>query len=134
MKELQFDSGNLRITMDRKTLKEIEKRISADVYLEIRKADKDILSPRAKKLVGKHTIYEFKIRGAKKKQISRLKKGKITVEIPYRSSEIENSKQPFAYAINKKGNIVKQKKSSYDAKKKVIKFTTSQLSKVLTGY
>ena len=30
--------------MDRKTLKEIEKRISADVYLEIRKADKDILS------------------------------------------------------------------------------------------
>lgn len=75
MKELQFDSGNLRITMDRKTLKEIEKRISADVYLEIRKADKDILSRRAKKLVGKHTIYEFKIRGAKKKQISRLKKG-----------------------------------------------------------
>ena len=134
VKELQFDSGNLRITMDRKTLKEIEKRISADVYLEIRKADKDILSPRAKKLVGKHTIYEFKIRGAKKKQISRLKKGRITVEIPYRSSEIENSKQPFAYAINKKGNIVKQKKSSYDAKKKVIKFTTSQLSKVLTGY
>ena len=54
---LQFDSGNLRITMDRKTLKEIEKRISADVYLEIRKADKDILSRRAKKLVGKHTIY-----------------------------------------------------------------------------
>ena len=134
VKELQFDSGNLRITMDRKTLKEIEKRISADVYLEIRKADKYILSRRAKKLVGKHTIYEFKIRGAKKKQISRLKKGKITVEIPYRSSEIENSKQPFAYAINKKGNIVKQKKSSYDAKKKVIKFTTSQLSKVLTGY
>ena len=120
--------------MDRKTLKEIEKRISADVYLEIRKADKDILSRRAKKLVGKHTIYGFKIRGAKKKQISRLKKGRITVEIPYRSSEIENSKQPFAYAINKKGNIVKQKKSSYDAKKKVIKFTTSQLSKVLTGY
>ena len=134
MKELQFDSGNLRITMDRKTLKEIEKRISADVYLEIRKADKDILSRRAKKLVGKHTIYEFKIRGAKKKQISRLKKGKITIEIPYRSSEIENSKQPFAYAINKKGNIVKQKKSFYDAKKKAIKFTTSQLSKVLTGY
>ena len=134
VKELQFDSGNLRITMDRKTLKEIEKRISADVYLEIRKADKDILSRRAKKLVGKHTIYEFKIRGAKKKQISRLKKGKITIEIPYRSSEIENSKQPFAYAINKKGNIVKQKKSSYDAKKKAIKFTTSQLSKVLTGY
>ena len=44
VKELQFDSGNLRITMDRKTLKEIEKRISADVYLEIRKADKDILT------------------------------------------------------------------------------------------
>ena len=48
--------------------------------------------------------------------------------------QIENSKQPFAYAINKKGNIVKQKKSSYDAKKKAIKFTTSRLSKVLTGY
>lgn len=40
VKELQLDNGTVRAAIDLKTLKELNKRVNADIYLQIKKADK----------------------------------------------------------------------------------------------
>lgn len=134
VKELQLDSGSVRVTMDLKTLKEIKKRMNSDVYLKLQKQDKSVLSSKAKKIVKNRPIYEISITGKKKQTISRLKNGKLYVEIPYKRSKSEKKNRLFAYHINKKGNAEKLSKSYYDAENKTIKFTTKNVSTFAVGY
>lgn len=134
VKELQLDSGSVRVTMDLKTLKEIKKRMNSDVYLKLQKQDKSVLSSKAKKIVKNRPIYEISITGKKKQTISRLKNGKLYVEIPYKRSKSEKKNRLFAYHINKKGNAEKLSKSYYDVENKTIKFTTKNVSTFAVGY
>ena len=135
VKELQLDNGNVRATLDLKTLKELNKRVNADIYLQIKKADKRKLSAKTKKMIGKRPVYEVSITTtrAKTKQLSKVKKGKITIETRCTCSKTKRKKHMSSYAIDKKGNIIKKQKTSYDTKKKVIRYTTSQHSQRVTG-
>lgn len=78
-------------------------------------------------------MYELSITGAKKKQLSKLKKGTITVKIHYKISKKEKKKNLFAYSINKKGNVKKISKSYYDSKKKTVNFTTKRVFRFAVG-
>lgn len=135
VKELQLDNGNVRAVLDLKTLKELNKRVNADIYLQIKKADKRKLSAKTKKMIGKRPVYEVSITTtrAKTKQLSKVKKGKITIETRCTCSKTKRKKHMSSYAIDKKGNIIKKQKTSYDTKKKVIRYTTSQHSQRVTG-
>ena len=135
VKELQLDNGNVRATLDLKTLKELNKRVNADIYLQIKKADKRKLSAKTKKRIGKRPVYEVSITTtrAKTKQLSKVKTGKITIETRCTCSKTKRKNHMSSYAIDKKGNIIKKQKTSYDTKKKVIRYTTSQHSQRVTG-
>lgn len=132
-KALQLEFGNVTVTMDRNALKELKKQMNSDVYLHVKKLDKRILSSKAGKIVKKRPMYEISVTGAKKKQLSKLKKGKITVKIHYKVSKKENKKHIFAYTISKNGNVKKISKSYYDSKKQTVNFTTKSFSKFAVG-
>ena len=132
-KALQLEFGNVTVTMDRNTLKEMKKQMNSDVYFNVKKLDKHILSSKAGKIVKKRPMYEISVTGAKKKQLGRMKKGKITVKIHYKISKNENKKHIFAYNISKNGTVKKISKSYYDSKKQTVNFTTKSFSKFAVG-
>ena len=132
-KALQLEFGNVTIIMDRNAIKEINKQMKSDVSFQIKKSDRKILSSKAGKIVKKRPMYELSITGAKKKQLSKLKKGTITVKIHYKISKKEKKKNLFAYSINKKGNVKKISKSYYDSKKKTVNFTTKRVFRFAVG-
>lgn len=132
-KALQLEFGNVTVTMDRNALKEMKKQMNSDVYFHVKKLDKRVLSSKAGKIVKKRPMYEISVTGAKKKQLGKLKKGKITVKIHYKISKNENKKHIFAYTISKNGNVKKISKSYYDSKKQTVNFTTKSFSKFAVG-
>ena len=132
-KALQLEFGNVTVIMDRNAIKEINKQMKSDVSFQIKKSDRKILSSKACKIVKKRPMYELSITGAKKKQLSKLKKGTITVKIHYKISKKEKKKNLFAYSINKKGNVKKISKSYYDSKKKTVNFTTKRVFRFAVG-
>ena len=132
-KALQLEFGNVTVIMDRNAIKEINKQMKSDVSFQIKKSDRKILSSKAGKIVKKRPMYELSITGAKKKQLSKLKKGTITVKIHYKISKKEKKKNLFAYSINKKGNVKKISKSYYDSKKKTVNFTTKRVFRFAVG-
>ncbi len=132
-KALQLEFGNVTVTMDRNALKEMKKQMNSDVSFHVQKLDKRILSSKAGKIVKKRPMYEISVTGAKKKQLGKLKKGKITVKIHYKVSKNENKKHIFAYTISKNGNVKKISKSYYDSKKQTVNFTTKSFSKFAVG-
>ena len=132
-KALQLEFGNVTVTMDRNTLKEMKKQMNSDVYFNVKKLDKHILSSKAGKIVKKRPMYEISVTGAKKKTLGKLKKGKVTVKIHYKISKKEKKKDLFAYTISKKGNVKKISKSYYDSKKQTVNFTTKSFSKFAVG-
>ena len=132
-KALQLEFGNVTVIMDRNAIKEINKQMKSDVSFQIKKSDRKILSSKAGKIVKKRPMYELSITGTKKKQLSKLKKGTITVKIHYKISKKEKKKNLFAYSINKKGNVKKISKSYYDSKKKTVNFTTKRVFRFAVG-
>ena len=132
-KALQLEFGNVTVIMDRNAIKEINKQMKSDVSFQIKKSDRKILSSKAGKIVKKRPMYELSITGAKKKQLSKLKKGTITVKIHYKISKKEKKKNLFAYSINKKGNVKKISKSYYDSKKRTVNFTTKRVFRFAVG-
>lgn len=134
VKGLQLDSGNVKLILNQESLKEVKRQIPTDAYLKADRIGKNILSSKAKKIVGNRPIYDLAIIGANKKQLTNLKKGKITVEIPYTPSKKEKKKKLFVYSVKKKGNVTELSKATYNAKTKTIKVTTNKLAKIAVGY
>ena len=131
---MKFDTGDMCLTMNLKTLKEISRRIKSDVYLKIQRNNKSILTSKSKKIIQNRPIFQIFLTGRNKQKIDKFKNGILKVEIYYKSLKNEKKKGLFAYSVNGKGNVSRIAKSYYDSKKKTINFTTRTLGRFAVGY
>ena len=133
VKELKLNSGDVNLTLDTKSLKEIDKKMNSVVTFSIQKVDNKKLSAQAKKIIGERPVYDLSVIGGKKKQSFKLKHGQVHVAISYQASKKENKEKIFAYKIDENGAAVKIPGSYYDPATKTVHFVCSDVSTVAVG-
>ena len=133
VKELKLNSGDVNLTLDTKSLKEIDKKMNSAVTFSIQKVDNKKLSAKAKKIIGERPVYDLSVTGGKKKQSFKLKHGQVHVAISYQASKKENKEKIFAYKIDENGAAVKIPGSYYDPATKTVHFVCSDVSTVAVG-
>ena len=133
VKELKLNSGDVNLTLDTKSLKEIDKKMNSVVTFSIQKVDNKKLSAKAKKIIGERPVYDLSVIGGKKKQSFKLKHGQVHVAISYQASKKENKEKIFAYKIDENGAAVKIPGSYYDPATKTVHFESNDISIVAVG-
>ena len=133
IRELQWDNGNMRLTLDLKALRTIRKQTAKEVSLTLKKIGSKKILSKIKKTNRKSFAYEFSIIDAKKKKISSIKKGKITIELGYQRSHTDKKSKMYVYQMNKKGSAVNILKSHNDVKRKKIRFWVNHPCRVVIG-
>ena len=133
IRELQWDNGNMRLTLDLKALRTIRKQTAKEVSLTLKKIGSKKILSKIKKTNRKRFAYEFSIIDAKKKKISSIKKGKITIELGYQRSHTDKKSKMYVYQMNKKGSAVNILKSHNDVKRKKIRFLVNHPCRVGIG-
>ena len=116
IRELQWDNGNMRLTLDLKALRTIRKQTAKEVSLTLKKIG-------SKKILSK----------IKKTNISSIKKGKITIELGYQRSHTDKKSKMYVYQMNKNGSAVNILKSHNDVKRKKIRFWVNHPCRVVIG-
>ena len=133
VKELKLNSGDVNLTLDTKSLKEIDKKMNSVVTFSIQKVDNKKLSAKAKKIIGERPVYDLSVIGGKKKQSFKLKHGQVHVAISYQASKKENKEKIFAYKIDENGAAVQIPGSYYDPATKTVHFESRDVSTVAVG-
>ena len=133
IRELQWDNGNMRLTLDLKALRTIRKQTAKEVSLTLKKIGSKKILSKIKKTNRKRFAYEFSIIDAKKKKISSTKKGKITIELGYQRSHTDKKSKMYVYQMNKNGSAVNILKSHNDVKRKKIRFWVNHPCRVVIG-
>ena len=133
IRELQWDNGNMRLTLDLKALRMIRKQTAKEVSLTLKKIGSKKILSKIKKTNRKRFAYEFSIIDAKKKKISSIKKGKITIELGYQRSHTDKKSKMYVYQMNKNGSAVNKLKSHNDVKRKKIRFWVNHPCRVVIG-
>ncbi len=133
IRELQWDNGNMRLTLDLKALRTIRKQAAKEVSLTLKKISSKKILSKIKKTNRKRFAYEFSIIDAKKKKISSIKKGKITIELGYQRSHTDKKSKMYVYQMNKNGSAVNILKSHNDVKRKKIRFLVNHPCRVVIG-
>ena len=133
IRELQWDNGNMRLTLDLKALRTIRKQTAKEVSLNLKKIGSKKILSKIKQTNRKRFAYEFSIIDAKKKKISSIKKGKITIELGYQRSHTDKKSKMYVYQMNKNGSAVNKLKSHNDVKRKKIRFLVNHPCRVVIG-
>ena len=133
IRELQWDNGNMRLTLDLKALRTIRKQTAKEVSLTLKKIGSKKILSKIKQTNRKRFAYEFSIIDAKKKKISSIKKGKITIELGYQRSHTDKKSKMYVYQMNKNGSAVNKLKSHNDVKRKKIRFWVNHPCRVVIG-
>ena len=133
IRELQWDNGNMRLTLDLKALRTIRKQTAKEVSLTLKKIGSKKILSKIKQTNRKRFAYEFSIIDAKKKKISSIKKGKITIELSYQRSHTDKKSKMYVYQMNKNGSAVNKLKSHNDVKRKKIRFLVNHPCRVVIG-
>ena len=133
IRELQWDNGNMRLTLDLKALRTIRKQTAKEVSLTLKKIGSKKILSKIKQTNRKRFAYEFSIIDAKKKKISSIKKGKITIELGYQRSHTDKKSKMYVYQMNKNGSAVNKLKSHNDVKRKKIRFLVNHPCRVVIG-
>ena len=133
VKELKLNSGDVNLTLDTKSLKELNQKMNSAVTFSIQKVDNKKLSAEAKKIIGERPVYDLSVIGGKKQQSFKLKHGQVHVAISYQASKKENKEKIFAYKIDENGAAVKIPGSYYDPATKTVHFVCSDVSTVAVG-
>ena len=133
IRELQWDNGNMRLTLDLKALRTIRKQTAKEVSLTLKKIGSKKILSKIKQTNRKRFAYEFSIIDAKKKKISSIKKGKITIELGYQRSHTDKKSKMYVYQMNKNGSAVNKLKSHNDVKRKKIQFLVNHPCRVVIG-
>ena len=133
IRELQWDNGNMRLTLDLKALRTIRKQTAKEVSLTLKKIGSKKILSKIKKTNRKRFAYEFSIIDAKKKKISSIKKGKITIELGYQRSHTDKKSKMYVYQMNKNGSAVNILKSHNNVKRKKIRFWVNHPCRVVIG-
>ena len=133
IRELQWDNGNMRLTLDLKALRMIRKQTAKEVSLTLKKIGSKKILSKIKQTNRKRFAYKFSIIDAKKKKISSIKKGKITIELGYQRSHTDKKSKMYVYQMNKNGSAVNKLKSHNDVKRKKIRFLVNHPCRVVIG-
>ena len=133
IRELQWDNGNMRLTLDLKALRTIRKQTAKEVSLTLKKIGSKKILSKIKKTKRKRFAYEFSVIDAKKKKMSSIKKGKITIELGYQRSHTDKKSKMYVYQMNKNGSAVNILKSHNDVKRKKIRFWVNHPCRVVIG-
>ena len=133
IRELQWDNGNMRLTLDLKALRTIRKQTAKEVSLTLKKIGSKKILSKIKQTNRKRFAYEFSIIDAKKKKIRSIKKGKITIELGYQRSHTDKKSKMYVYQMNKNGSAVNKLKSHNDVKRKKIQFLVNHPCRVVIG-
>ena len=133
-KTFDFTSNKIKLSFEANALKSLNKQVDSDIQIKTVNVNNTKLSDNAKKLIGKHPVYDLSISDKSGTKITKLGKGKVTISIPYKLGKKEKAENVAVYFIDKKGNVKKMSNSVYDSKTKTFTFTTKSLLRFAIGY
>ena len=134
VKTFDFTSNKIKLSFETNALKSLNKQVDSDIQIKTVNVNNTKLSDNAKKLIGKHPVYDLSISDKSGTKITKLGKGKVTISIPYKLGKKEKAENVAVYFIDKKGNVKKMSNSVYDSKTKTFTFTTKSLLRFAIGY
>ena len=134
VKVLNITGNKVRLSFDVKAIKAINSQVEEDIKIKIVPDKPSNLTAKAKKLIGKHPVYDINISGKGGSKITSLGNGKVTVSIPYKLGKAWKAENIIMYYIDKKGNVKKMSNTVYNLKTKTITFTTGKLARFAVGY
>ena len=134
VKTFDFTSNKIKLSFEAKALKSLNRQADSDIQVQAAKANNTKLSDKAKKLIGKYTVYDLNISDKNGTKITKLEKGKLTISIPYKLGKKEKSENVTVYFIDKKGNVKKISNYVYDTKTNTLTFSTKSLLHFVVGY
>lgn len=119
--------------LDGKALEVIaEEAGTADVTMEIGKADTDTLTDAQREIVGGQDAYELQI-SADEKAISDLKDGTVTITLPYILKDGENAECLIVWCVDENGDV-KSYACAYHASEKTVTFQADRVGLYLVVY
>ena len=133
VKTFDFKSNKIKLSFETNALKSLSKQADSDIQIKTVNVDNTKLSDKAKKLIGKHPVYDLRISDKSGTTITKLGKGKVTISIPYKLGKKEKAENVAVYFIDKKGNVKKISNSVYDSKTKTFTFTAKSLFRFAVG-
>ena len=133
IKTFDFTSNKIKLSFETNVLKSLNRQADSDIQIKAVKTSNTKLSDKAKKLIGKHPVYDLSISDKNGTKITKLGKGKVTISIPYKLGKKEKAENVAVYFIDKKGNVKKISSSVYNSKTKTLTFTTKSLMRFAVG-
>lgn len=132
-KTFDFTSNKIKLSFETNVLKSLNRQAYSDIQIKAVTVNNTKLSDKAKKLIGKHPVYDLNISETNGTKITKLGKGKVTISIPYKLGKKEKAENVAVYFIDKKGNVKKISGSVYNSKTKTLTFTTKSLMRFAVG-
>lgn len=132
-KTFDFTSNKIKLSFETNVLKSLNRQAYSDIQIKAVTVNNTKLSDKAKKLIGKHPVYDLNISDKSGTKITKLGKGKVTISIPYKLGKKEKAENVAVYFIDKKGNVKKISGSVYNSKTKTLTFTTKSLMRFAVG-
>ena len=129
LKALEVISNKVKLSFEIAAIKTLNSLADSEIEIKAVKINNKGLPSKAKKLIGKHPIYNLQVSDKGGSKIAALGKGRVTVSIPYKLGKTEKSKNIIVYYIDKKGNVKKLSNAVYNSKSKTVTFTTNQLAR-----
>ena len=133
IKTFDFTSNKIKLSFETNVLKSLNRQTNSDIQIKAVTVNNTKLSDKAKKLIGKHPVYDLNISDNNGTKITKLGKGKVTISIPYKLGKKEKAENVAVYFIDKKGNVKKISGSVYNSKTKTFTFTTKSLMRFAVG-
>jgi len=133
-KAFDFTSNKIKLSFETNALKSLNKQSDSDIRIKAVTVNNTKLSDKAKKLIGKHSVYDLSISDNNGTKITKLGKGKVTISIPYKLGKNEKAENVAVYFIDKKGNVKKISNSVYNTKTKTFTFTAKSLLRFAVGH
>jgi hypothetical protein len=120
-------------SFDARTLSLFERQANGDISIGISRADTSTLSQEARALLGGRPAYSFTVT-AGNTVISDFGGGTVTVSLPYKPAEGEDTDSIIIYYISASGELIAVPSCVYDAKTGTVTFTTNRFSTYAVGY
>jgi len=133
VKTFDFTSNKIKLSFETNVLKSLNRQADSDIQIKTVTVNNTKLSGKAKKLIGKHPVYDLSISDNNGTKITKLGKGKVTISIPYKLGKKEKAENIAVYFIDKRGNVKKISGSVYNSKTKTFTFTTKSLVRFAVG-
>ena len=133
VKTFDFTSNKIKLSFETNVLKSLNRQADSDIRIKAVTVNNTKLSGKAKKLIGKHPVYDLSISDNNGTKITKLGKGKVTISIPYKLGKKEKAENIAVYFIDKRGNVKKISGSVYNSKTKTFTFTTKSLVRFAVG-